>query len=230
MDGLQVKLYLEDLAADDENTRKNAVEDLSDLKDPAVVPVLIKCLSDQSVSVRECAVEGILNFPNDETFKLICELLNSEDVSVRNYACEILERFGSAVVPNLTFLLTHSNKIDVRKFCIDILARIHNSKPDLRIQLEHIFVNCLNDPNENMKIAAIEAIELQGMKQSVIKIIEHLGQSPWVQMAGIKAIVHLVPDRNDPIFKKLSKMNLCSIASAYLAKNGLKEMVSQGAL
>src|SRR5512147_1587440 len=135
----------------DPEERREAAVDLSRAGRGAV-PLLLRALGDTDWRVRKTAVEGLVAFGGaDVTAGLVHRLSAEDNAGARNSAIEALVLLGSASVePLLPLLAVHDP--DVRKFAVDVLGDIRDSRvvPDL--------VARLGDPDENVRVAAAEAL------------------------------------------------------------------------
>jgi hypothetical protein len=84
----------EALKSNQSKVRRRVVEALSELKDPAAIPVLVDALKDSDKEVRHEALHGLEKFDNNQAIDAVAELLDSESWKVRNQALEALEDFN----------------------------------------------------------------------------------------------------------------------------------------
>ncbi|MGD9807342.1 MAG: HEAT repeat domain-containing protein [Deferribacterales bacterium] len=141
---------LKALQNDDEAERIYAVEDVIDLKDKSLYPVIIDHMEkEESRLVRELIVEGLKVMDVSDSYDAISKYFESTDAYVRNCAIEIFGAKGEDAVAFLTSIMDNEDK-EVRKLILDSLVATSSkySIPALRA--------ALNDKAANVMITAIE--------------------------------------------------------------------------
>jgi HEAT repeat protein len=172
---------IEDLASDDESTRRFAVEDLGDTQDPQVLQPLFFMLEDESAAVREAVVEALVRIGGEEAVLAVLPALRSDNAPLRNDACVILQRIGEPAIQHLSDLLSDEDK-DVRKFAVDVLALIGTGSA------HEVIVRALQDTDTNVAVAAAEALGRIGCVDAVGAMARSLRASTWMRCAIAKSL------------------------------------------
>ncbi|MDH4231028.1 MAG: HEAT repeat domain-containing protein, partial [Nitrospirota bacterium] len=200
----------------DSNTevRRQAVEQMKGLKDPACIPVLTGAMKDSSWRVRKSAVDILFqDYPIDEYIGGLIQLLYIEDnAGARNSAIEALIRLGRGATEYLIAAFRTPNK-DVRKFLIDVLGELKDSR-SLGLMLEAI-----RDEDENVRATAVEHLGKVREPSVVDALIEILDSGDlWTaypaanalgRIGNKKAVPHLLQalkkkPLREPVLKALA--------------------------
>ncbi len=154
-----------------EEDRKAAVEALQGRADHGSLAALDKALGDESWRVRKAAIESFKHFPDRErAIKTLVEALGDEEnTGRRNSAVEALVAMGRDAAPELARNLDHPDH-DIRKFAVDILGEIKDPGT-----LDHI-VKAASDSQENVRLAAVEAMGQIGGEKAYHTLLSLLGR------------------------------------------------------
>lgn len=178
-------------------TRREAVEKMSGMKDLACVPLLMKAMKDVSWRVRKSAVDILFqDYSVEEYIDGLIQLLHLEDnAGARNSAIEALIRLGKKATLYLIEAFKTPNK-DVRKFVIDVLGELMDSR-SLDLMLEAI-----RDEDENVRATAVEHLGKVGEPSVVDALIDILDSGDlWTaypaadalgRIGNKKAVPHLL--------------------------------------
>ena len=82
------------LKSEQPEVRKRVVEALSELEDPAAIPILIRALQDPDSDVRHEALHGLEEFDDPRALNAVVKLLQSDSWKTRNQALDALEDFA----------------------------------------------------------------------------------------------------------------------------------------
>ena len=188
MDPLDRQRLLDDLAHEDEEIRRLAVERLSLLPGPEAVPCLVERLGDPSWRVRKSAVERLTAHGDvsPAVRALVAALADGENSGRRNAALEALTRFGDAAVPAL-LEASHDPDVDVRKQVVDALGVIGAASAAERL------IALLGDPDPNVRAAAAEALgalDARGVETPLLGCID-LDAEPLVRLSALRSLAKL---------------------------------------
>ena len=157
LDPRERQSILSDLANEDEEVRRLAVERLVQLPADESLPILAERLGDASWRVRKAAVECLAAAPEDWPVAdhLLRALADDENPGRRNAAVEALVRIGRRVVDALLGA-SESPDVDVRKLVVDALAGIGSERATPRLAA------LLDDEDPNVRGAAADALAAIG--------------------------------------------------------------------
>lgn len=141
------------LGSSSETERKQAKESLDRLEPNRALKLLVDALGDERWRIRKTAIETLETYPASKAvIALIIPLLGEKsDTQQRNSAIELLTRLGEKAVPSLLEALKGKDA-HARKLSADILGQI--SHPSSEADL----IESLNDEDENVRIAVVEAL------------------------------------------------------------------------
>ncbi|MFZ2197142.1 MAG: HEAT repeat domain-containing protein [Thermodesulfovibrionales bacterium] len=150
-------------------SRREAVEKLSGVKDLSSIPLLMTAMKDSSWRVRKTAVDILFkDYQVNEYIDGLIKLLYIEDnAGARNSAIEALIRLGRKATVYLIEAFKTPNK-DVRKFIIDVLGELMDNR-SLDLMLEAI-----RDEDENVRATAVEHLGKVGEPSVVDALIDIL--------------------------------------------------------
>ncbi|MBI3754753.1 MAG: HEAT repeat domain-containing protein, partial [Deltaproteobacteria bacterium] len=145
---------------------------------------LKKAMADVSWRVRKSAVSAAISFKDAEAIsqvaRLMVDVLHSEDnAGLRNSAVEGLTRLGIKAVAYLIQNL-HDKDHDVRKFIAEVLtdigAEIWTTKKESTAidNIVDALINAAKDPDENVRLSAIEGLGKIGGKRVVDILLDIL--------------------------------------------------------
>jgi HEAT repeat protein len=144
---------VDDLASQDEELRRLAVERTGALPQDEAIRLLVDRLGDASWRVRKAAVERLVTCSDSShaARALIGALADGENPGRRNSAVEALVACGSRVVPHLIGAATSDDE-DVRKLVVDALAGIGDPRATGAL------IARLGDSDANVRAAAADAL------------------------------------------------------------------------
>jgi len=151
-------------------SRREAVEKLSGVKDLSCMPLLMTAMQDSSWRVRKTAVDILFKDyqVNDYIDGLIKLLYIEDNAGARNSAIEALIRLGRKATVYLIEAFKTPNK-DVRKFIIDVLGELMDDNRSLGLMLEAI-----RDEDDNVRATAVEHLGKVGEPSVVDALIDIL--------------------------------------------------------
>jgi HEAT repeat protein len=169
----------------DEESRRQAVVELTRQPLDQSMALLFLAMGDQSWRVRKDAVAVLLAAQplGSEAVEGIIELLRSGDnAGLRSSAVELLERLGTLAVPHLCGHLGDPDH-DLRKFVIDILGSIGSGS------CLPLLVAALQDPDPNVRVAAAENLGKIGDPRALPELLQVLeGGDLWLKFAVLDAL------------------------------------------
>ncbi len=151
----------------EEEIRRLAVDELKRRHGAENLALLSEGLGDLSWRVRKTAIDVIVNYPDQKssTAILINALYDHENAGRRTSAIEALIRMGERSVDEL-LQACQTYDPEVRKFLLDILGEVRHPK-----SLPCVLKN-LDDPDENVRLAAVEALGKIGGQEADKKLME----------------------------------------------------------
>ncbi len=146
------------LQSRDAERRRVAVQQFTGSAPGQALSLLIPMLADEDWRVRKeaaCVVRSIE--PQSEVVDaLLAELRVNDDVGFRNAAVEALSGFGAIAVERIWAALVDYDA-DLRKLAAEILGRSRQARAF------SVLAALIRDPDENVRVAAIDAIESIGV-------------------------------------------------------------------
>ncbi len=188
MDPRDREHLLAELASEDDEVRRLAVERLSTLAVEEALPALIERLGDPSWRVRKAAVERLAAVPDPAraAASLVAALADGENPGRRNAALEALTRCGAAAVPVLVEASADAD-VDVRKQVVDALAGIADPRAAERLRA------MLEDPDANVRAAAADALGAAGSERDAEALLRAAtgDPEPLVRLSALRAMARL---------------------------------------
>jgi HEAT repeat protein len=178
-----------DLANEDEEIRRLAVERLAALSAEEAMPKLLACLGDPGWRVRKTAVERLAGAPSDWHVDdaLVAALADGDNPGRRNSAVEALVRRGESAVDPL-LAATRDPDVDVRKQAVDTLAGIGTHRALDRL------LEMLEDPDLNVCAAAADALGVIGddaVGPELLRASTREAHDPLVAFSALQALARL---------------------------------------
>ena len=188
-DAQEREAILQDLGSPDDETRRQAVEQLVLLPVAEVTPYLSSALGDEAWRVRKAAVERIVACREDECVRemLIASLADGENPGRRNSAFEALVACGERMTDRLVGELG-SPDVDVRKLVVDALAAI--GSPAARGPLRA----ALGDVDANVRAAICEALGIvggAGEAEDLLRVAVDADEDVLVRFSSLTAIARM---------------------------------------
>lgn len=219
-----------DLASEDDEIRRLAIERVGFLPGREAMPYLLDCLGDPSWRVRKAAVERIADAPRDWDAPqfLIKALADGDNPGRRNAAVEALVRCGTSSVPSL-IVATDDPDVDVRKLVVDALAGIGDESAVGRL------IEILDDPDSNVRGAAADALGMIGSTQSVpalLSVVKNAMSDRLVVFSALRALARIeVPVKARDLREAMQDSILLPAAFAVLGRvkdSEAQEVLLQG--
>jgi len=220
------KALIVQLSSPEEEERRLAMEALKDDLSESDLDWLTRPLSDESWRVRKESIEGLSQLPPTPQYVAsLIPLMDPEmELTLRNSVVEILERMGHEAA---IYIVEHLNieQTDVRKFLVDILGNIGNPETVPSI------LNLLNDPEDNIKAAAAEALAAIGDSSVCEGLLTAIKDADdWVTYSILGSLAQLKCREALPVFFKylgnqlLSKPALSGIGAMGSVEDGIRLM------
>lgn len=206
-----------DLASEDDEIRRLAIERVAFLPGREAMPYLLGCLGDPSWRVRKAAVERIADAPRDwdAPHFLIKALADGDNPGRRNAAVEALVRCGAMAVPSL-IVATDDPDVDVRKLVVDALAGIGDASAVGRL------IEILDDPDSNVQGAAADALGMIGSTEAVpalLNVVKGAAGDRLVVFSALRALARIeVPVKARDLREALQDSILLPAAFAVLGR------------
>ena len=119
----EFRAYIDDMADDEWQIRRNAVKKLAETRNRAVIPYLLTALEDEDSQVVWTAIRGLERFQGSEVIEGLLSALEHPEYLIVDTASEALSKFGDEAVPYLITATTHTN-VNVRGAAIEALGSI----------------------------------------------------------------------------------------------------------
>ena len=177
------------LASLDDELRRLAVEQLGGLPPEEALPLLLRCLGDESWRVRKAAVERLVAAPEAwrAAHSLIDALADDSNAGRRNAAVEALVRFGKRAVPALLEAAGHPDA-DVRKLVVEALAGIGDERATPRL------IDALGDPDPNVRGAVADGLGALGgseVERRLLAAAVDPSEDRLVRFSALRALARL---------------------------------------
>jgi HEAT repeat protein len=186
MDDGRTMEILKRLEAEDPETRRLAVEELSEKISGEYVPALLKSVYDQDWRVRKTALDALVSFGGEEVFEGLYRALFSEDnAGARNSAAEGLIRMGPPAAKGLSSRLDEPDR-DVRKFIVDIIGEIGD------LSCAEALIKALGDSDMNVRSSAMEHLGKMKAKSALPALVQFLkSDDQWLAFNAAAALGEL---------------------------------------
>lgn len=180
----------------EEEIRRQAITELDRAPGDENLALLSEALGDPSWRVRKTAADVIINYPEQKAAisTLLNALYDSDNVGRRTSAIEALVRIGERAIDEL-ILSFQTDDNDVRKFIIDILGEISSRKAI------PFLLRAINDADENVRLASVEAIGKVGGQDAYDKLVELVSKSK--DMALRFSALHILGRLGKPLPQEL---------------------------
>lgn len=151
--------------------------------------VIVQALEADDVAIRDHAISlAVRHLEPEDLGRLVAD---DENATLRNAALEALERQGPYAVPYLREMAVDTNP-EVAMFAVQALTRVPDpgTIPTLVRLLEH--------DDENVSLAAIEALGSHGAEDAVPRLREMMSGGFWQQFAVIRSLGEIGDPRGVP--------------------------------
>jgi len=165
----------------DPRERESAAVELRNHSGLEAVQCLIKMLSDERSEVVYGAAQSLVSIGCREATEEVVTLLRSEDAALRNLAFDIIVKMGKIALPQVASLINDRDR-DVRKFAVDILKMMRVP------EVEDLLIKALFDGDNNVAMAAAEALGNAGTQRAVPHLVDCARREPWLQYAALKSL------------------------------------------
>jgi HEAT repeat protein len=188
MDPRDRESILQDLASEDGEIRRLAVERLALLPTAEALQHLVARLGDSDWRVRKAAVERLATHaePAVACRSLVAALADGENPGRRNAALEALVRSGPVATPIL-LEATASPDPDVRKQVVDALAGVADPASAARLTA------LLADPDANVRGAAADALGALGRPDAAPALLAAVREDGerLVRLSALRALARI---------------------------------------
>jgi len=190
---------------DQDEERKIRDLESIDLKNPESIKTLSRALHDSSWRVRKKAVSIFCRCPKaEDAVKTLLNIVEEDsDPAPRNSALEALAALGEKSVGPLCTKVAH--KSPIRKLFIDTLGTIFEAGC-INISSIEVLTDSLYDKDENVQMAAAEALGKTGKREAKRALEKHLGKGGLlVTVAGLDSLWKIGKRVNpEPVLKLTS--------------------------
>ena len=178
------------LKSDQPQVRQRVVEALSELEDPAAIPVLIEALQDSNKEVRHEALHGLEQFGGNQAIDAVSELFKSDSWKVRNQAIEALEDFNH---PKAIDVLIEGLKDPHHKNRLQAIDALEDHDHEVSIDVLH---DSIHDDHWEVRKEVIEILGESGSPDAIKPLLHALADShPKVRDEAFEALGDLhIPD------------------------------------
>lgn len=163
----------ERLHDDNPSVRAHALEDLRDKASPRVMArTAAPLLADPDPGLRERAAHLLTSLSDLRAAATeVAPYIAHDNITTRNLAGEVLVDLGRPAVEALAPYVRDDDH-DVRKFAIDVLAQLPANG------LAHDIANTLDDPDANVRLAAVDALGALGAWQYSDALLDLYEEEP----------------------------------------------------
>lgn len=117
------RAYLDDMADNEWQIRRNAVKKLAETRDDRVIPYLLTALEDEDSQVIWTAIRGLERFRGPEIIEGLLRALEHDEHLIVDAAAEALSKLGEEAIPGLIEALRHAD-VNVRGAAVEALGSI----------------------------------------------------------------------------------------------------------
>ena len=192
-------LLIQQLAAEERDTRTAAVIALGKIGDKRATPALIKILRQDADLIIPTA-DSLARIGDSRAFEALIELLSSEGAAVRQAAVGALNSLGAPETAERVRSLLDQTNPHVREAAVKIAG--YFGYPDCAARI----FDCCADENEQVRAAAIESLPFFDDEHVVDRLAAALSaETPKVRAAAARAMVHI--DSTNAVAPLLSRIN-----------------------
>ncbi|MEO8394880.1 MAG: HEAT repeat domain-containing protein [Chloroflexota bacterium] len=163
-----VKQAIKALDSNDPDERKNAIENLGKMSDPAGREALVNATNHPHNDVRFGSGFKLAELHDDRSVPAIIEALYGEDWSIAAQAVNALKPLGSRVVPSFIKALDHENP-EIRFQAARTLGQVGFNLTNKAVP--HL-IRTLNDNYPKIRSAAAESLASIGDVQAVPELVD----------------------------------------------------------
>ncbi len=177
-----IEASIERLQTPDPSEKRMALESLyENCCDDRVLESAAYLLTDPDRGVREAASHVLILCSSEKAASLAAVHISSRNIAVRNLAGDALVRMGESAIPALLPYVDSADK-DVRKFAVDLIAQL----PATPASVAKIAVH-LNDPDQNVVCASIDALGAMHAEQHLPKILRLFDKAEYARPNVVNA-------------------------------------------
>lgn len=179
------RLLVEQLAADELETRKAAVIALGRIGDAAAVPALVEVLTeDEELAVMAAGALGKIG--DRRAFEALLDLIGNPDTAVRQAAVSAINSLGHPEMAERARQLLSDGNPQIRESAVKIAGYFgYRECTDLLLQ-------CCHDEEESVRRAAIEHIPYLEDERGVTLLLAAItGETPAVRAAAANALAQI---------------------------------------
>ncbi|MBI5472720.1 MAG: HEAT repeat domain-containing protein [Ignavibacteriae bacterium] len=176
------------LTDSDPDIRRCAIADYEGPGTLDAIQAFSRALRDGDKGVRDAAFRALRSIGTEEVAQAVVALIADQNIGLRNMAGELLVKLGTiSLRPLYAYLQSHDQ--DVRKFAVDVIGLIGNRESLLRI------LPLVNDPDENVVLAVIEAAGHLGNIQAVEPLLLAYTRKEYARIPIAEALGRLRDQR-----------------------------------
>ncbi len=211
----KIELDAEGLQDNDPQTRRNAVQRLSNYDIDIVKPHLLKALRDSDSRVRIAAGRILGRNKVAEAAPIVIEWLNDPDRDTKQTATEILADIGTDQAVAALIRTLGDLDFNVRLRAIEALAKV--GSPAVVVPL----IGRVEDEKSEVRLAAVEALRQIGDRRAMIPLVAAFDDSSLkVRTAAVIAVGSLGDRAAVPALVRLLDDNLEAIRVAAVQSLG----------
>ncbi len=172
--------YRQSIMESDEENRVDIYREIGDLGIPGGTEILIQGLSDPSSYVRSAVANILFEIADEKIVAKMLDCLREENPTLRSLAMALLARLGLTALGRVEEYLNDDDS-DIRIFAANIIAAggLIEAFPALK--------GALQDPEENVRYAAVEALGRIGDKEAIPLLLSVLSDE-WARYPAIEAL------------------------------------------
>ena len=148
-----IPLLTDALARDrSEIVRRQAANELHELRDPSTVPALTSALQDRRVTVRIAAVEALGAMHDQSVTPAIIEQVRSRDAELRRSSLDALGTLKDSQAKPVMIKRARDRDVNVRRAAVQALARLKDPST------VPVFIRALRDKDDTVRKLAMKAL------------------------------------------------------------------------
>ncbi|MDA8174501.1 MAG: HEAT repeat domain-containing protein [Nitrospiraceae bacterium] len=198
--------------------------------------IFLSHLAVKDPRARQAAIDSLLCAPHEVCIRVLEQAIRSqEDRNLRGASMDAYRKLGRKSVDSLLKLLKDSDW-NIRMYAANLLGDIGDSENGGNSRVLQALMAAAKDPEENVRIAAIEAIGKTGLQEGLPVLAEAVKDAPWVSMAALDAMAQIggpealellcsnLKNYSNPgviisVLEKIKDLKALRVLSPYLSKN-----------
>ncbi|HPP88294.1 MAG TPA: HEAT repeat domain-containing protein, partial [bacterium] len=161
-------ILIESLNSADEETRRQAIELLGELRLKKAVPKIAELVNSENWRIRKSIVEAYKKIDDDSCLPLLQKLIKDSNVEVHSTAIDAMVYYGDRAIPYLLPLLKDDDE-DARILSANVLGFMRSAK-GVKSLIERLKV----EDSMNVRYAIIEALGYIGNEEAIDYLLELL--------------------------------------------------------